>query len=221
MPKVATILMTAPVTHDVKRFILQKPRGFRFVPGQGTLVSINQPDQRENARPFTPTSLPEDRILEFTIKGYPEHHGLTEKLHQLRPGDKLLLSDVFGTIQYQGPGVFIAGGAGITPFIAILRDLGRRGKLGGNSLLFSNKTRDDIILEQEFRHYLGDRCTFTLTQERRRGYDSRMVDAAFLRKKVRNFRQAFYLCGPPQMVEAVGAALRRLGAKPDHLVFEQ
>jgi cytochrome-b5 reductase len=221
MPAAATILMTEFVTHDVKRFVIQKPRGFKFVPGQGTLVAINKPGLEGDAHPFTPTSLADDRVLEFTIKGYPQHQGLTEKLHRLRPGDQLLLGDVFGTIRYKRPGVFIAGGAGITPFIAILRQLARDGRLDSCSLIFSNKTRDDIILEQEFRHYLGDRCTFTLTQDRRQGYDCRKVDGPFLRKKVRNFRQAFYLCGPPQMVEDVGAALRRLGAKPDHLVFEQ
>jgi len=221
MPKAATILMTAFVTHDVKRFILQKPRGFKFVPGQGTLVSINQPDQKDNAHPFTPTSLAEDRVLEFTIKGYPEHHGLTERLHRLRAGDQLLLGPVFGTIQYKGPGVFIAGGAGITPFIAILRQLARDGGLAGNSLIFSNKTRDDVILEQELRAYLGDRCILTLTREASPGYENRKVDEAFLREKVADFSRPFYVCGPPPMVEALTGTLRNLGANPDNVLFEQ
>ena len=221
MPKAATILMTAFVTHDVKRFILQKPRGFKFVPGQGTLVSINQPDQKDNAHPFTPTSLAEDRVLEFTIKGYPEHHGLTERLHRLRAGDQLLLGPVFGTIQYKGPGVFIAGGAGITPFIAILRQLARDGGLAGNSLIFSNKTRDDVILEQELRAYLADRCILTLTREASPGYENRKVDEAFLREKVADFSRPFYVCGPPPMVEALTGTLRNLGANPDNVLFEQ
>jgi cytochrome-b5 reductase len=221
MPKKAAILMTSYVTHDVKRFVVQKPRGFEFVPGQGTLVAINQPDQKDNAHPFTPTSLPDDRVLEFTIKGYPEHHGLTEKLHQLRSGDELLLGQVFGTITYKGPGVFIAGGAGLTPFIAILRQLAREGKLDGNTLIFSNKTRDDVILENELRAYLKDRCILTLTQEAGPGYDNRRVDEAYLREKVSDFGRPFYVCGPPSMVEQVGVTLRKLGASPDNVVFER
>jgi cytochrome-b5 reductase len=221
MPKAAKILMTAFVTHDVKRFVLQKPRGFKFVAGQATLVSIDQPDQQDNAHPFTPTSLPEDGVLEFTIKGYPEHHGLTERLHQLKAGDSLLLGPVFGTIQYKGPGVFIAGGAGITPFIAILRQLAREGGLAGNSLIFSNKTRGDVILEQELRAYLGDRCILTLSRESNPAYENRKVDEAFLREKIADFSQPFYLCGPPPMVDAVTETLRKLGASPDNVVFEQ
>jgi cytochrome-b5 reductase len=218
---IATLLMSEFVTHDVKRFILEKPADFKFAPGQGALVAINQPGLREDGHPFTPTSLADDKVLEFTIKGYPEHHGLTEKLHALQPGAELVLGDVFGTIQYQGPGVFIAGGAGITPFIAIFRQLAREGKLAGHSLIFSNKTRDDVILEREFRHYLGDRCLFTLTRESAPGYEKRRIDAKFLKEKIHDFGQAFYVCGPPSFVEGITQLLQTFGAKADSVVFEQ
>ena len=221
MPHVSTLLMTEFVTHDVKRFILSKPDGFEFVPGQSTLLGIHAPDLADDMHPFTPTSLGDDRVLEFTIKGYPQHHGLTERLHNLRAGDELLVADVFGTLEYKGPGVFIAGGAGITPFIAILRELARKGKLAGNTLFFSNKTRADIILELELRHYLGDRAFFPLSNEAAIGYDNGFIDAAYLKEKVRDFKQPFYLCGPPPMTEAISETLRSLGAKPDNVVFEQ
>jgi cytochrome-b5 reductase len=221
MGQVATILMTEFVTHDVKRFILTKPEGFEFAPGQGTLVAINKPGLVDDAHPFTPTSLADDLVLEFTIKAYPEHHGLTEKLHALKAGDELVLGEVFGTIQYKGPGVFIAGGAGVTPFIAILRQLARDGNLAGNSLLFSNKTRDDIILEREFRHYLGSRCLLTLTRGASAGYENRRIDTEFLKERIRDFDQAFYVCGPPAFVEGITQLLQNLGAKSDNVVFEQ
>jgi predicted ferric reductase len=57
------------------------------------------------------------------IKIYLDHEGVTNKLGSLNAGAELILHDVFGAIQYKGPGVFIAAGAGITPFIAILRSL--------------------------------------------------------------------------------------------------
>ena len=52
--------------------------------------------------------------------------------------------------QYKGKGVFIAGGAGVTPFISIFRDLKKQNKIGNNILIFSNKTEADIILKDEF-----------------------------------------------------------------------
>jgi len=220
MRHVVKVLMTEFVTHDVKRFIFEKPPDLRYIPGQATLVAFNKPDLEDDLRPFTPTSLPEDGVLEYMIKEYPEHHGMTEKLHKFHPGDELVIKDVFGAIQYKGPGVFIAGGAGITPFIAILRHLQRTGKLEGNTLLFSNKTHADIIMERELRHYLGDSCIVTLTRENRPGYENRRIDGAYLREKIQRFDQPFYVCGPPNFVEELSQTLQALGANADNVVFD-
>jgi ferredoxin-NADP reductase len=53
-----------------------------------------------------------------------------------------------GRIEYKGEGVFIAGGAGVTPFIAILRQLQAENKIANNKLIFTNKTANDIILKK-------------------------------------------------------------------------
>ena len=216
-----TLLMTEFVTHDVKRFIVSRPDGFSYEPGQGVELTIDQDGWRDEGRPFTPTSLRDDRVLEFTIKAYPQHHRMTEKLHTLRPGASLLMSQAFGTIRYAGPGAFIAGGAGVTPFIAVLRQLAAEDRLEGHTLIFSNKTPADVICEKEFRHYLGERCILTCTRERGPQCAQRRIDRAFLQEKVRDFGQHFYLCGPPAFVKEIKATLTALGARPDTLVFEQ
>src|SRR4051812_7895115 len=105
------------VANNVKRFRLEKPEGYEFIPGQATEVSINKEPWKEERRPFTFTSLNEDPFLEFTIKRYPDHQGVTDALHHLNLGDELIVRDVWGAISYSGPGYFIAGGAGITPFL--------------------------------------------------------------------------------------------------------
>jgi ferredoxin-NADP reductase len=222
MNTTVNLLMSQFVTHDVKRFILSKPAGFSIAPGQGVELAINRPGLNEQGRPFTPTGLADDRVLEFTIKGYAGHtDGVTRRLHQLEPGAELLMSEPFGTISYQGPGVFIAGGAGITPFLAILRDLGRRGELGGQTLIFSNKTPSDVICEKELRHLLGERCLLLCTGVDAPGYEHRRVDRSYLEENISDFDQHFYVCGPPPFMEAVNAALTDLGAQAESLVFER
>ncbi|NIP73364.1 MAG: flavodoxin reductase [Gammaproteobacteria bacterium] len=220
MDYTVNLLMSEFVTHDVKRFIVDKPDGLDYEPGQGVELAIDLPDWKDEGRPFTPTSLPQDRVLELTIKAYPDHHGVTERLHGLAPGAGLRMSKPFGTITYRGPGVFIAGGAGITPFIAILRRLAAQGELEANGLIFSNKTPADVIGEKEFRHYLGQRCTLTCTAEAAPGYDHRRIDAQYLREKIDDFGQHFYVCGPPRFVEEINEALQGLGTSPNALVFE-
>lgn len=215
------LLMSQFVTHDVKHFIVSKPAGFAVVPGQGVELAINRPGLREQGRPFTPTGLAADGVLEFTIKAYPAHAGVTQALHQLEPGAELLMSEPFGTIRYQGPGVFIAGGAGITPFLAILRDLAHKGEAGGQTLIFSNRTPRDVICEKELRHMLGDRCMLTCTGVAAPGYENRRVDRAYLEEKITDFKQCFYVCGPPPFIDAINGALADLGARSESLVFER
>lgn len=227
MTKTIKILAIENVTHDVKRFILEKPKGYKYIPGQATDVAINMPKWKEKTHPFTFTSLNEDEVLEFTIKGYPlkkypNHKGMTEALHKLKVGDELLIDDPWGTINYKGPGVFIAGGAGITPFIAILRQLNKDGKLKGNKFIFSNKTKKDVILEKEIREIFkpGD-LILTLTREKAEGYEEGRIDFRFLKKHLEDFHQHFYICGPKEMVEDLKKNLKKLGVKTDSVVFEE
>lgn len=221
MNHTVTLLMSQFVTHDVKRFIVSKPLGFSVTPGQGVELAIALPGLSEQARPFTPTGFTDDRVLEFTIKAYPKGGGVTRALHQLDPGAELLMSEPFGTIRYQGSGVFIAGGAGITPFLAILRSLARTGELEGQTLIFSNKAPRDVICEKELRHLLGERCILTCTGAAAPGYEHRRVDRAFLEEKIQDFKQRFYVCGPPPFMEAVNGALTVMGASAESLVFER
>lgn len=215
------ILHTGFVTHDVKQFIIGRPDEFDFEPGQGVELAIDEDGWREEGRPFTPTSLGSEPVLEFTIKGYYERDGVTRKLHGLHAGDRLLMSDPFGTITFQGPGTFIAGGAGVTPFLAILRELGEGGELADCSLHFSNHTPADVICEKELRHLLGDRCHLTCTKESAPGYDHRRIDADYLRAEIDDAQQYFYVCGPPDMVDSVQVALKGLGVAPDRIVLEE
>jgi cytochrome-b5 reductase len=220
MRHVVKLLRSEFVTHDTKRFTFEKPEGLELRPGEATLVALNTPELEEDLHPFTPTSLKEDRVLEYTIKEYPEHHGMTEKLHRFLPGDEIVIKGTYGAIVYKRPGVFIAGGTGITPFIAIFRRLKKDGKIEGNTLLFSNKTHDDIILERELRHYLGSNCLFTLTREKRAEYENRRIDGVYLKEKIRDFEQEFYVCGPPEFVEQLAQTLQDLGANPNHVIFD-
>ncbi|MBO9730828.1 MAG: flavodoxin reductase [Chitinophaga sp.] len=207
---IVKILAVTPVTHNVRQFTVEKPQGYTFVPGQATEVSINKAGWEEERRPFTFTSLTNWEHLEFTIKIYDDHNSVTHELGQLKAGDELILHDVWGTIHYKGEGVFIAGGAGVTPFIAILRDLQHKGQLGTNQLICSNKTLSDIILKDEFEGMLGKRFINTLTEQEVPGYDHHTIDESYLKEKITNFDQHFYICGPDPMVQQLKAILTRL-----------
>ncbi|MGN6399347.1 MAG: FAD-binding oxidoreductase [Flavisolibacter sp.] len=221
MEQIAKIISIEPVTHNVKQFRLEKPAGYHFIPGQATEVSINKPEWKEEKRPFTFTSLNEYPYLEFTIKIYDDHNGVTNALSKLNVGDELIIRDVWGAISYEGEGYFIAGGAGITPFIAILRQLQKQNAVGNNVLLFSNRTSKDIILKDELKNMLGANAIFTTTEEKTGEYESQRINEDFLRQHIKDFGKHFYICGPDAMVADITNMLTKLGAKADAVIFEK
>ncbi|WP_130286924.1 FAD-binding oxidoreductase [Aquimarina brevivitae] len=208
------------VNHNVLRIVTDKPKGYDFRPGQATELSIKKDGWKDKNRPFTFTSLPEDDRLEFTIKVYPARDGVTDRLEGLEVGDELIISDAWGAIEYKGPGTFIAGGAGITPFIAIFKDLVYKDEIQDNTLLFSNKKERDIIYKNNLEAWLGKDVHFVLSEESKEEYDSGHIDAEILKKYNLNTAKPVYLCGPPEMEDAIKADLIKLGVSDDLIVTE-
>jgi ferredoxin-NADP reductase len=221
MEKIVKILSIRNVTHNVRSYRIEKPEGYTFEPGQATEISIHKDGWKDERRPFTFTSLNEWPFLEFTIKSYHDHDGVTHELSKLNAGDELILRDVWGAISYKGEGCFIAGGAGITPFIAIFRQLHKEGNIKGNQLYFSNKTSQDIILKDEFDSMLGPNAHYILTREDNPSYLKGPVNKEFLLREIRDFSRPFYVCGPDKMVADITRLLAELGADPETLVFEK
>jgi ferredoxin-NADP reductase len=217
------ILDIADVTHNVRRYTLERPPGYEFKPGQATELSLDEDGWRDKKHPFTFTALTDDPNLEFTIKSYFDTggDGVTERLYGYTPGRSLILRDVWGTITYKGPGVFIAGGAGVTPFIAILRDLHHRRKLDGHTLVLSNRTEADIILRDEFEAMRGLETIWTVTDDEDSSLLHERIDGAFLKRHIKSFDQNFYLCGPDDMVKELRGTLKDLGAIVDNVTWEK
>lgn len=214
------IISTEYVTHDVKSLKIEKPEGFSFIPGQAADVSINKPDLINEKRPFTFTGLNEWDYLQFTIKIYNEHNGVTKRIANLKSGDELIISAPWGSISYKGEGIFIAGGAGVTPFIAILRNLKYRNEISNNKLIFANKTEADIIRKDEFEKILGKNFINILSHEKLERYAYGYITEDFLKSIVDDFNKMFYLCGPPPMMDAVEKQLTNLHVDENSIVKE-
>jgi ferredoxin-NADP reductase len=217
---IVKILSIKNVTHDVLRVVTEKPANYVFTPGQATEVAINKEKWKEEKRPFTFTSLPDAGVIEFTIKTYQARKGVTAELLNLKPNDELILHDVWGAISYKGEGIFIAGGAGITPFLSIFRHLQAMNKIAGNKLIFANKTRADIIEKDELENMLGNSFINILSDEAVNGYAHGYITRDFLQQNIESFDKMFYVCGPPQMMDAVQRYLTELGVTNNSVVVE-
>ena len=161
------------------------------------------------------------KYLEFIIKLYRDHDGVTKMLGTINTGGELILHVVYGTLDYEGPGVFLAAGTGIAPFIAIFRDLYNRNLIKGNRLIYVNKTSQDIIMGEELYKMLKKNFINVLTRENTIGYVGKRIDRKFLIENSNDFGQHFYVCGPDNFVKDITKYLLDLRADADTLVFEK
>jgi ferredoxin-NADP reductase len=218
--KAVRIISIENETHNVMHVRTEKPANISYSPGQAADVSIDNTKWETELRPFTFTSLPSDPFLEFYIKVYPDHNGVTEQIGHLKTGDTLLIGDVFGDIKYQGEGVFIAGGAGITPFVSILKELEKENKLGNNKLIFANSTAADIIANDFFTTLLGDNFINVLSKEENEKYEHGFITKELIEAHMQNADTKFYVCGPPPMMDAILAYFKELGVAESRITNE-
>lgn len=220
LPHSVKILQKENFTHDVVHCVFERPEGYKFTAGQAIDVNIDNTDGDFDDAPFTFTGLEEDPNLELMFKVYPSHHGTTLALSHLQAGDRLRIGDPFDTFAYKGQGVFIAGGTGITPFVALLRDLDKKNKLDGNRLIFANKTSDDLFLQDELKSLLKDNLVQLLSREDKPGFFHGRVTADFLKTKIPDIHAHFYLCGPDGFSKNVKTMLVNLGADENKIMVE-
>ena len=212
------ILGRERLNHNVTAWTCARPEGYAFRPGEACRLAVDADGWRDQDRPFTMSSLPDAPALDWVIKTYPDHDGMTERLDACEVGDTLLMGEPGGYFHDRGPGVFLAGGAGVTPFLAILRDLKRSGGTEGYRLLFSNSTAADVFLKTELDGLLGRDAVYQVTGEDAAFADRRRIDHGYLAEKIGSFEQFFYVCGPPGFSEDLRPVLLELGAAEDKII---
>ncbi|MFO7867860.1 MAG: hypothetical protein R6U95_01005 [Bacteroidales bacterium] len=209
------------LNHNVLQIVTEKPQEYTFTPGQATEISINKSGWEDKKRPFTFTSLPDSDFLEFTIKTYPDHKGVTNQLLKLKDEDELILHKIFGTIDYKEEGVFIAGGAGVTPFISIIKNLHSKNKTGTNKLICANKTKKDIFLASELKKILGANLISILSDEKKLGHAHGFITKEFLESHIPQSVKNIYICGPPPMMDKMNTHLDYLKIDKNIIITEE
>jgi len=110
---------TTEVTLRAKKSDIKKQRAGQF-------LFVRFPDKKElnESHPFTISSAPREDVLRVTIKASGD---FTRHLYQhLEPGMQAVVEGAYGMFDYKtGPQkqVWIAGGIGLTPFLAFVRDM--------------------------------------------------------------------------------------------------
>ena len=228
-------------THDVRTFRLVVPGGgalpFTHRAGQYLNLALAIDGQRVN-RSYTIASAPTHRDhVELTVKKVRDGWASSHLHEALREGALLKVSAPAGRFVFDGePDVtgpkarvlLVAGGVGITPLMAMVRTLTDRAWSGRIDLVYSVKTKDDIVFERELdelsRRFSGLHVHVTLTREPK---DSAWAGArgpitrALLQRVAPELEGVpVYLCGPEAMMAATSTLLEELGAPAKNIHVE-
>lgn len=214
-------------TPDVKTFRIGFGEIINFIPGQYCLVSL--PDNKATAgieRPLTYVNIPGQKYVELTVKKM----GLfTSSLFSMKKGDNIKIRGPFGkalnfdeTITRDV--VFLAGGSGITPFIAAIRYSIARKMANKLTLIFGNRTEKDIIYRKELDKLHAEgrvNIVNVLSQPEdwngKKGYISEEIIKEYVDKPK---EKIWYVCGPPAMMNSMRELLNKINIPEENLKIE-
>src|SRR5271170_4870538 len=212
-------------TRDVKtfRFVADPPKLFRYYPGQ--FVTLEVPiDGNIVRRSYTVSASPSrPHPISVTVKRV-EKGQISNWLHDnLRAGGALFLDGPHGTFSCipddVGPYLFISGGSGITPVMAMSRWLCDTTPDADIQFLHFARSPDDLIFAHELqlmeRHLPGFRCQFVCGQAAEgSGWTGPVgrISPELLTKLAPDLKsRSVYLCGPVPFMDAARGMLEQLG----------
>ena len=132
------ILEVLSLANDRKGWVVSRPEGFDYRPGQYMLIEIME----DYGTPFSLASSPTESTLRFATVIRDESE-LKELMDARRAGDTFILSGPFGDLVYEDEEEkigLIAGGIGVTPFVGILKYVTGEGLETDAALLYSSRT---------------------------------------------------------------------------------
>ena len=232
MPQTIKLVDRREIAQNVLEIAFAKPEHFAFRAGQHLIIKAPEllyEDARGPRRVMTISSAPHEQKITITTRM--SDSGYKRTLAELPIGSDF---------EYIGPRgefflrrqprrvAFLAGGIGITPFRSMLLDSLETNSGHDITLFYSNSQIEEIAYHALFQQLATERDLFryvpTLTRSGSgsswSGEQGRLhVD--LIRKHLPDWQQmAFYLCGPPDMVNSLKDELMRNGIGEDNIFFE-
>lgn len=212
------------------------PTGTRIephLPGQFAFIKFQRGSEvTSEEHPFTIASAPSpDGHLSFTIKSSGD---FTASVDRAKPGDLVAVQGPFGIFSRtfhpeETRLVFIAGGIGITPLMSMIRAMHTSSTAPEVLLIYGNETEGEIVFREELEAVAASgRPSLRVLHVLRKPEESWLGDRGVVTRDliVREcgadlVEKAYYICGPPVMMDKVIDVLRGLGVPRRHVHWEE
>jgi ferredoxin-NADP reductase len=232
--RLAKVAEIRPETERVVTLALEVPDWDGHLPGQHVDVRLTAEDGYRAERAYSIASAPDGGRIELAVERLDDGEVSPYLAGELRPGDQLeLRGPVGGYFVWEpgrgGPLLLVAGGSGVAPLMAMLRQRATTGSQVPARLLYSSRSLEDVIFREELERLAaaGDGLTVThaLTRAQPPGWAGygRRIDAVMLEEVGwrPGERPLVYVCGPTRLVEAAAGQLVALGHDPTRVRTER
>lgn len=207
---------TTEVTLRPKKGTLKKQRAGQF-------LFVHFPEDRilNESHPFTISSAPQEDVLRVTIKASGD---FTRYLFSnLKPNMGAVVEGAYGMFDYKTGGqkqVWIAGGIGLTPFLAFIRDM--NGSLAHDvDFYYTVRHPEEALFLDEIKAAADKNPRFKPHIRFSATEGSLSVDH-ILKNANGNLRDQYvYLCGPLPMIQAFEKKFLELGLPKEHIHYEE
>ncbi len=222
---IAKVLATRNETLTVTTLVLDVPAWPGHVAGQHLDVRLTAPDGYRAQRSYSIASAPDGSTrLEITVQNVDAGEVSPFLTSVVAVGDALELRGPIGDYFTWVPGsafplVLVAGGSGIVPLMAMLRNRVQGSNPTPTWLLYSSRDYESIIFREELELMAKSSEGFTLLQTLTRTHplgwngECRRIDRALLEAAAfpSNPETMVFVCGPTSMVETVAGDLVTMG----------
>lgn len=214
MEYIATCMAVMADVDGVKTFVFKTKKEFSFQAGQFVSLVLPCPDG-DIVRSYTISSAPVNSdVFTITVRAVPNGKGSNWLHDSLQAGMSIAFSGPFGHFipsQHQDRKLLLlAAGSGITPHLSTLRHWRNQATQVNAHLIFSVRSPDQIIENQELMALVKQvkGLTMTIIPEHISGHVwqgiSGRLDPVWLDAMVRDIQdREVYICGPAPYMAAV------------------
>lgn len=221
-PITGHVVTLEPAGQETVRLVIQVPQDMPFEPGQYVHL---QPVGRDVVRSYSMSNAPGSNTLEFFIRLVP-NGAFSTWLKDAQVGDAVQVGAPRGTFflrHEDRPRLMVAGGTGLAPFLAMLRQA--RGTQNiPTTLIVGARTPAHLVAQQVLQDLASELPGLTIYQVveegmhpgGEQGYPTDLIARCSLDPATR-----VYLCGPPPMVEAGRKAVQAAGLNAADVLCER
>lgn len=203
--KELSFLKSYKETEDFYTFLFEKEKDITWNAGQYGLFTITHKKIKNNTRPFSVASVPQENTIQITTKISDQPSEFKKAMLELTKGTKITMAGPVGAfyLKEEHPTVLIAGGIGITPFRSIVKQLEAEKKERPVHLLYLDSNKTYIFKDELDR--IASNTSIGLTY-----LDSSNHLQQALDKSISTYKNnaKYYIAGPKSMVEDTSTYLR-------------